>query len=226
MGYAVFAARKIMLTNSINMLNLELTDIMNKKMDLTELGSAVSDGEISAFDIASCKQAGLACSYGLDFASTGITKYGDEEYHMGLMNAEKEARDRVGLSWGANIGGAAVGAAAGAGLATAAGLAAGPIGWVALGVGALGAFIGNKLSAKTKARDEYVNQYKEQYEQNKQEQIARDLQEQIAKMENELDKRQKTLETKIQAYQADLQSTEKAEANGIQNSTPKYAGVQ
>lgn len=220
MGYAVFAARKIMLTNSINMLNLELTDIMNKKMDLTELGSAVSDGEISSYDIASCQQAGLACSYGLDFASTGVTKYGDEEYYMGLANAEKEARERVGLSWGANIGGAAAGAVAGAAIGSSVPVLGTIIGAV------VGGFIGNKLSNKTKARDEYVNQYKEQYEANKQEEIARDLQEQIAKMENELDKRQKTLETKIQAYQADLQSTEKAEANGIQNSTPKYAGVQ
>lgn len=216
MGYAVFAARKIMLTNSINMLNLELTDIMNKKMDLTELGSAVSDGDISSYDIAQCQQAGLACEYGLDMAATSISKYGDAEYYVGLANAEKEARENVGLSWGANIGGAAVGAAAGAFL--------GPIGAVVGGV--IGGFIGNKCSKKTQARDEYVNQYKEQYEANKQEEIARDLQEQIAKMENELDKRQKTLETKIQAYQADLESTEQAEANGIKNSTPKYAGVQ
>ena len=220
MGYAVFAARKIMLTNSINMLNLQLTDIMNKKMDLTELGSAVSDGDISAMDIAQCQQAGLACEYGLDLFGTKFSKYGDGEYYVGLANAEKEARERVGLSWGANIGGAAAGAVAGAAIGSSVPVLGTIIGAV------VGGFIGNKLSNKTKARNEYVNQYNEEYEAQNQEEIARDLQEQIAKMENELDKRQKTLETKIQAYQADLQSTEKAEANGIQNSTPKYAGVQ
>lgn len=224
MGYAVFAARKIMLTNSINMLNLELTDIMNKKMDLTELGSAVSDGEISSYDIANCQQAGLACSYGIDFASTGITKYGDEEYYMGLANAEKEARQNYGTSTAANV---CKGAVTGGVIGGIVGLLGGPIGALAgAAIGGAVFGIGGKLFNKTKASDEYVNQYKEQYEANKQEQIARDLQEQIAKMENELDKRQKTLETKIQAYQADLQATEKAEANGIQNSTPKYAGVQ
>lgn len=229
MGYAVFAARKIMLTNSINMLNLQLTDIMNKKMDLTELGSAVSDGDISAMDIANCQQAGLACEYGLDMFGTKFSKYGDGEYYVGLANAEKEARQNYGTSTAANVGkGAVAGGVIGA-LGALAGIISGPVGWVALGAAALGGAIGGiggKLFNKTQASDEYINQYKEQYEQKKQEEIARDLQEQIAKMENELDKRQKTLETKIQAYQADLQSTEKAEANGIQNSVPKYAGVQ
>ena len=163
MGYAVFAARKIMLTNSINMLNLQLTDIMNKKMDLTELGSAVSDGDISAMDIAQCQQAGLACEYGLDLFGTKFSKYGDGEYYVGLANAEKEARERVGLSWGANIGGAAAGAVAGAAIGSSVPVLGTIIGAV------VGGFIGNKLSNKTKARNEYVNQYKEQYEAKKQE---------------------------------------------------------
>ena len=226
MGYAVFAARKIMLTNSINMLNLQLTDIMNKKMDLTELGSAVSDGDISAMDIAQCQQAGLACEYGLDLFGTKFSKYGDGEYYVGLANAEKEARQNFGTSTAANVG---KGAVAGGVIGALAGIISGPIGWAALAGAAIGGAvfgIGGKLFNKTQASDEYIKEYKEQYEAKKQEEIARDLQEQIAKMENELDKRQKTLETKIQAYQADLQSTEKAEANGIQNSVPKYAGVQ
>ena len=95
MGYALFANRKLMLTNSINMLNLQLTDIMNKRMDLTELGSAVSDGQITAADIASCKQSGVACEYGVDMFATKITKYGDEEYYAGLATAKKEARENV-----------------------------------------------------------------------------------------------------------------------------------
>lgn len=224
MGYALFASRKLMLTNSINMLNLELTDIMNKRMDLTELGSAVSDGEITSADIAGCKQAGLACEYGLDMYSTKITKVGDPEYQAGLISAEKEARQNIGLSWGANIGGAAAGAAAGAAIGSVVPVIGTALGAVIGGIG--GAIIGNKCSKKTQARDEYVNDYKEQYEANKKEQMARDIQEQIAKMENQLEKRQKTIETKIQAYQSDLEATEKAEANAIKNATPKYAGVQ
>ena len=220
MGYAMFAARKIMLTDSINMTNLELTKISNQLMDLADLGAAVSDGEISAFDIAECQNAGLTCSYGWDMATS---KYTDPNYYVGLGQAEKEARQNVGGSWLANIGGAGVGAAAGAaigsiipGIGTAVGAVIGGIG---------GAILGNQCSAKTQARNQYVNQYKEQYSEKKQEEIARELQEQIAKMENELEKRQANLETKIQAYQQDLQAVEQAESKGIESATPKYAGV-
>jgi len=190
MGYALFANRKLMLTNSINMLNLQLTDIMNKRMDLTELGSAVSDGQITAADIASCKQSGVACEYGVDMFATKITKYGDEEYYAGLATAKKEARENVGMS-------------------------------------RIGIFFGKLFNTKKyQAYKAQVNEYKEQYEATKKEEKARQIQEQIAKMENELEKRQKTIETKIQAYQSDLEATEKAEANAIKNATPKYAGVQ
>ena len=48
---------------------------------------------------------------------------------------------------------------------------------------------------------------------------------QIAAQENELELRQKRIETKITAYQQDLQSVIQAEAQGIQNATPKYAGL-
>lgn len=214
MGYAMFAARKIMLTDSINMANLELTKISNKLMDLADLGAAVSDGDISAFDIAECQNAGLTCSYGWDMA-TG--QYKDWEYYTGLAKAESEARQTTGLSWMANIGGAGAGAVAG-------GIVAGPVGAVIGGIA--GAIIGNKCSSKTQARDEYVDEYKEQYQEKIAEEIAQELQEQIAKMENELEKRQANLETKIQAYQSELESVESAESNGIKNATPKYAGVQ
>ncbi|MBQ8887081.1 MAG: hypothetical protein IJY61_05200 [Candidatus Gastranaerophilales bacterium] len=213
MGYAMFAARKIMLTDSINMTNLELTKISNQLMDLADLGAAVSDGEISAFDIAECQNAGLTCSYGWDMATS---KYTDPNYYIGLAGAEKEARENVGGSWLANIGGAGAGALAGFAIG-------GPVGAIIGGIG--GAIVGNQCSAKTQARNQYVNQYKEEYSEKKQEEIARELQEQIAKMENELEKRQANLETKIQAYQQDLQAVEQAESNGIQQATPKYAGV-
>ena len=221
MGYAMFAARKIMLTDSINMTNLELTKISNQLMDLADLGAAVSDGEISAFDIAEAQNAGLTCSYGWDLATANVNGKGAVTWAV----AEKEALENVGASWGANIGGAAIGAGVGAGIAAAAGLAAGPIGWAALGVGALGAYIGNKLSGKTAAREKYVKERTSAAKEVDQEKIARELQEQIAKMENELEKRQANLETKIQAYQQDLQAVEQAESKGIESATPKSAGV-
>ncbi len=221
MGYAMFAARKIMLTDSINMTNLELTKISNKLMDLADLGAAVSDGDISAYDIAECQNAGLTCSYGWDMA-TG--QYNDWEYYTGLSKAESEARQNTGLSWIANIGGAGVGAAAGAAIGSVVPVLGTALGAIIGGIG--GAILGNQCSSKTQARNQYVSEYKEQYQEKKAEEIARELQEQIAKMENELEKRQASLETKIQAYQSELQSVEQAEANGIKNATPKYAGVQ
>ncbi|MBQ9246311.1 hypothetical protein IJ182_08605 [bacterium] len=47
----------------------------------------------------------------------------------------------------------------------------------------------------------------------------------LAAIENQLDQMQKKLETKISATQQELQSVEQAEAQAIQNATPKYAGV-
>lgn len=215
MGYAMFAARKIMLTDSINMTNLELTKISNQLMDLADLGAAVSDGEISAFDIAECQQAGLTCSYGWDMATANLSGKGAVTWGV----AEKEALENIGASWGANIGGAALGA----GLAAL--LMSNPAGWaIALAAG-VGGFIGNKLSGKTAAREQYVKERTSASKEAEQEKIARELQEQIAKMENELEKRQARLETKIQVYQQDLQAVEQAESKGIESATPKYAGV-
>ncbi|MBQ8887082.1 MAG: hypothetical protein IJY61_05205 [Candidatus Gastranaerophilales bacterium] len=216
MGYAMFAARKIMLTDSINMTNLELTKISNQLMDLADLGAAVSDGEISAFDIAEAQNAGLTCSYGWDLATANLNGKGAVTWAV----AEKEALENIGASWGANIGGAAAGAGIAALL-----MGSNPVGWVIALAAGVGGFIGNKLSGKTKAREQYVQERMNASKEADQEKIARELQEQIAKMENELEKRQATLETKIQAYQQDLQAVEQAESKGIESATPKYAGV-
>lgn len=214
MGYAMFAARKIMLTDQINMTQLDLTKISNQLMDLADLGAAVSDGDISAFDIAECQQAGVTVSAGWDMA-TG--KYKDGEYYLGLLGAEVEARQMVGGSWMANASGAAIGAAIGSLI---------PIPVVGTVAGAiLGGIIGNQCSAKTQQRNKYMKQYKKEYAEKKQEEIARELQEKIAKMENELEKRKNSLETKLQAYNADLEQVKQGEQQGIKNATPNYAGA-
>ena len=224
MGYAMFAARKIMLTDSINTTQLELTQISNQLMDLADLGAAVSDGEISAFDIAECQQAGIAVGAGWDMA-TG--QYTDPYHHVGWLEAENEARSMTGGSWMANITGAGIGAGLGAlasSAAVAAGVASGPVGWLILGAGALGAIIGNQCSAKTQQRNQYMKQYNEASSEKNQEKIARDLQQKIARMENELEKRKNNLDTKLQAYNAEFESVKQAESQGIKNATPNYAG--
>ena len=221
MGYAMFAARKIMLTDSINTTQLELTNITNQLMDLADLGAAVSDGEISAFDIAECQDAGLTCSYGWDMA-TG--QYKDGEYYLGLLKSEVDARKMTGLSVDANLGGAALGTVAGAALAMIPGVNL-AVGAMALIGGIGGAILGNQLSPKTQKRNQYVKQYKEEYAKKKQEEVARDLQQKIARMENELEKRKNNLDTKLQAYNAELESVKQAESQGIKNATPNYAGA-
>ena len=224
MGYAMFAARKIMLTDSINTTQLELTNITNQLMDLADLGAAVSDGEISAFDIAECQNAGLTCSYGWDLATANVNGKGAVTWGV----AEKEALENIGPSWLANIGGAAVGAGIGAlasSAAVTAGIASGPVGWLILGAGAIGAVIGNQLSAKTQARKQYVKERTQASQEEQQEKIARDLQQKIARMENELEKRKNNLDTKLQAYNAELESVKQGESQGIKNATPNYAGA-
>ena len=220
MGYAMFAARKIMLTDSINTTQLELTQISNQLMDLADLGAAVSDGEISAFDIAECQQAGIAVGAGWDMA-TG--QYKDGEYYLGLLEAEVDARKMTGLSVDANIGGAALGTIAGAAIAMIPGvnLAAGAMALIG-GIG--GAILGNQCSKKTQQRNQYMKQYKEEYAEKQQEKVARELQQKIAKMENELEKRKNTLDTKLQAYNTEFESVKQAESQGIRNATPNYAG--
>ena len=217
MGYAVFASRKLMLTNSINMLQLQLNQLMDKQSDLTELAAAIGDGDVTGMDIANCQKYGLATEYGIDLASTKFTKYGDASYHAGLADVEASSRSGSKKSWIANLGGAGLGAAAGAILGF--GVPGAIIG------GILGGIVGNGISKKTEARNEQVEEYKKQFEEQKRKEMVRKIQEDIAAMENELQKRKVTLETKISAYQTDLQSTKEAEAQGIQNSAPKYAGL-
>ena len=181
MGYAMFAARKVMLTNQINVLGLQQIEITNERMKLTRAATAVADNKISADDYASLQ--GLGLSTALDLEVSRTSKYTDPNYYAGLMTAEKEARQKHGMSWMANIGGAAVGAGVGAWAATAAGLASGPVGWIALGVGALGAIIGNQLSAKTRERNKDVQDYKDNYDNhNMQDMNVEVIQKKIAEM--------------------------------------------
>ena len=45
-------------------------------------------------------------------------------------------------------------------------------------------------------------------------------------MENMIDKQQANIETKLTATQQELQKVQEAEGKAIQNSTPKYGGIQ
>ena len=229
MGYAMFAARKVMLTNQINVLGLEQIQITNERMKLTKAATAVADGEISASDYASLQGFGLVADMNLQ--KEKATSIFDPNYLAGLWTAEKTARGNIGLSWGANITGAAVGGVAGRTVGRRVGATVGSIfGLPGAVVGAiagtiLGGIVGNQCSAKTQARNQQVQQYKDKYnEQKLQDYNVEEIQAKIAEMEAELDMRQQKLDTELQAYNSELESVKQAEKQGIKNATPNYAG--
>ena len=221
MGYAIFAARKVMLTNQINMLGLEQMQITNERMKLTKAATAVSDGEISAADYASLQGFGLAAD--LDLKGQKASKYTDPNYYAGLWTAETTARKNTGLSWEANIAGASAGAVAGAAIGSAVPIIGTAVGAVVGAIG--GAILGNQCSAKTQARNQQVKEFKDNYdEQNMLDYNVEVIQAKIAEMEKELDMRQQKLDTELQVYNNELEQVKAAEKQGIKNSTPNYVG--
>ena len=229
MGYAMFAARKVMLTNQINMLGLEQMQITNERMKLTKAATAISDGEISAADYASLQGFGLAAD--LDLATQKATSIFDPNYQGGLWTAATTARKNTGLSWGANATGAAVGAVAGSTVGRRVGATVGSIfglpGAVVGGIAGtiLGGIVGNQCSAKTQARNQQVQNFKNDYNDQKLlDYNVEKLQAKIAEMENELDMRQQKLDTELQVYNNELEQVKNAEKQGIKNATPNYAG--
>lgn len=229
MGYALFASRKIMLTDRVNNLQLELTKISDKRNKLLQLSSAVSDGEVSAYDLAQCQDFGLAMSYKIGMDGQLALSKTSPKYQYGRLLAEKEAHDKFGGSKILNaICGGGTGAAAGGLIGSIiAGSAVGSsipvIGTIAGAV--LGGIIAHKSSAKNKAKKEEIKEYQEAYNEAQIANMVADIQEEISKMDNKLDKKEATLETRLTAAQAELEATEQAEAKGIQNATPKYAGL-
>ena len=215
MGYALFAMRKILLTDRVNNYNLDLMELSNKKNKLQQLSTAVADGEVSAFDLAQCQEVGLAMSYkmGID-GKLALSKFSKENV-AGTLMAKGESYKQFGGSWLANLGGAAAGAAIGS--------FGGPVGAIIGGV--IGGFVGNKLSNKTKAREEYEDNYKQEFTDAQLANIVEDLARDIAQMENMIDKKQANVETKLSATQQELQKVQEAEGKAIENSTPKYGGV-
>ena len=217
MGYALFASRKIMLTDRVNNLQLELTKISDKRNKLLQLSSAVSDGEVSAYDLAQCQDFGLAMSYKIGMDGQLALSKTSPKYQYGRLLAEKEAHDKFG---GSKILNAICGGGTGAGI----GFLIGNVPGAIIG-GLLGGIIAHKSSSKNKAKNEEIKEYQEAYNEAQIANMVADIQEEISKMDNKLDKKEATLETRLTAAQAELEATEQAETKGIQNATPKYAGL-
>lgn len=67
------------------------------------------------------------------------------------------------------------------------------------------------------AQQYYYNALAEQY--------AKNIENQLSNMDNELELRQKNIETQISIVQSQYQAAEQAEASGIGNAAPKFGGV-
>ena len=217
MGYALFAQRKILLTDRVNNLNLKLVELSNKKTKLEQLGSAVADGHISAMDLAQCQEVGLAMAYKMDMNGQLMLSKTSPIYQTGKLMAEKEAHDERGGSKLLNtVCGGGLGAAIG-------GLVLGPVGAIAGGL--LGGFISNKASAKTQAKNEKVDEYEQQYNEAQMQNIIEDITRDIAQMENKIDKQQANTETRLTAAQTELDKVKEQEGRAIESSTPQYGGL-
>ncbi len=58
------------------------------------------------------------------------------------------------------------------------------------------------------------------------EKYAEQVKKKLEALENELDMKQKNIETKLTAAQKQLEAVEQAEGKAIESATPKYAGIQ
>lgn len=228
MGYALFAQRKILLTDRVNNLNLKLVELSNKKTKLEQLGSAVADGHISAIDLAQCQEVGLAMAYKIDMNGQLMLSKTSPIYQTGKLMAEKEAHDEHGGSKLLNtICGGGAGAATGAAIGTAIGGWAFGAGTVigAIAGGLIGGFVSNKASAKTQAKNEKVDEYQQQYNEAQLQNIVEDITRDIAQMENKIDKQQANTETRLTAAQTELDKVKEQEGKAIESSTPQYGGL-
>jgi hypothetical protein len=173
MGYAIFATRKLMLIDSISKLNLELMEVTNEIDNVFDLGTAISDGDVSAMDLANCQDSDLAASLGFELDAAGMSRYTDAEYYYGRAQAKKEAKEKYGSSVIGNI-----------------------LSFIA------GKPVGAKAKARKEYVDNYDEEYKNtqkekkvQELQRKIEKMERDLEKKKARIETKLTAKQQELES-------------------------------
>lgn len=222
MGYALFAARKIMLTDRINNYQMKLTQVMDQMNAYSDIALAVGDGDVSSADLAMCQSLGMGLAYRSELNTGVALSHLTPEYVATRAIAEGDADRALGGSRIGNIAcGAGVGVAAGAGV----GFAIGNIPGAIIG-GILGAITGgvaaHQASPRSQAKQEQINQTIENMDEEQRKQMASDLAREIAQIENQLEKHKQQLETKLQRAESELQSVQQGEENGIKNATPKY----
>ena len=176
MGYALFASRKIMLTNQINSLQLELDQIMNQKQNLLNFSANISDGSVSFDDVID------------DFGNYNeyVTYQNNfDQYYETIRDVSNETFAKARESWQQQNQG----------------------------------YTDEELAAyELQVQERILSAAGQDYYKNIESK-------RIEAIENELEMKQKKIETKLTAAKNDLQSVEQAEGQAIQNATPKYNGV-
>ena len=224
MGYALFAARKIMLTDRVNDYQMKLTQVMDQMNAYSDIALAVGDGDVSSADLAMCQSLGMGLAYRSELNTGVALSHLTPEYVATRAIAEGDADRALG---GSRVGNIACGGATG-------GLAGAAIGFFASGCNPIGAIVGGVLGAitggtaahaaspRSQAKQEQINQTIENMDEEQRKQMASDLAREIAQIENQLEKHKQQLETKLQRAESELESVKQGEEKGIQNATPKY----
>lgn len=217
MGYVLFASRKIMLTNQINTYQLELDQIMNEKIRLMNFSAGVADGDASLDDVIN----DFSNVFNYDTFNTGRNAY-ISKLQGTITSASATALDNfdaqntdyntyITAKLPSNYSSMTPEDQAKK-------LEELRLEWQTENAASYTNYVKQRLAYKQSIDDSVLNSLGQEYYQNVESK-------KIAARENELDVKQKRLETKISALQADLQACEQAEAKGIQNATPKYAGL-
>lgn len=159
--YAMFTARKLMLTSRINSLNLKLMLLAQKEMDLSTYGANIADGAISAEE----------------FANSPSSIFNRQMLYSQTtsMNAGAQASNEMNL------------------------------------------YLSTNANTSVDQNALYQSYYQEALKEAAQVENKR-----IAVIENQIDQQRLQIETQLKAAQAELDSVEKAEDNGIKASAPKY----
>lgn len=202
MGYAMFASRKIALNEEIFNLQSQLKDISNEKIDLMEAEAAISDGNISADDLANLQ--GFNSDYATkifnDFYQNAPISADLEKTSTEYQRAYNDARESYKDDGYSNCG---------------------PFGLFNL----LKKFV-NKLRGKeTTTLNEKMDEWSDSADDEQMEKLAKSYEKKLEAKESKLDTKQKTLETKLTALQKELEQVENQEGTAIENATPKYSGV-
>ena len=216
MGYAIFASRKIALINELNSLQVKLDQIMNEKMNLLNFSANIADGTVSDEEFYGDYSNAHNYSVFQNERNEYIKKNNGYdnvnkmlwEYKVNNSDYHKHVFEEIGVD---NFYAASVEDQS---RLTNDALAK----WAKEDSTSYNKWVKDYDAYQQKINNGIIGSLSKEYYQNVETK-------RIAAMENELEMKQKKIESQITAVQNDLQSCEQAEAKAMQLATPKYAGL-